>query len=129
MCNKLKTIKMENKLTVITGPKNSGKTLKAKEIALTFKENEVSWNLYPMNYISRMLNYWEAITKAATKLVVIDEIDDELFLFSMIMLFKHKKLANKKMNLILVCEKNIDQDKWYRITLLHNIDCEFINLK
>jgi predicted AAA+ superfamily ATPase len=129
MCNKLKKIKMENKLTIITGPKNSGKTLKAKEIALTFKENEVSWNLYPMNYISRMLNYWEAITKAATKLVVIDEIDDELFLFSMIMLFKHKKLANKKMNLILVCEKNIDQDKWYRITLLHNIDCEFINLK
>jgi AAA15 family ATPase/GTPase len=120
---------MENKLTIITGPKNSGKTLKAKEIALTFKENEVSWNLYPMNYISRMLNYWEAITKAATKLVVIDEVDDELFLFSMIMLFKHKKLANKKMNLILVCEKNIDQDKWYKITLLHNIDCEFINLK
>jgi hypothetical protein len=120
---------MENKLTIITGPKNSGKTLKAKEIALTFKENEVSWNLYPINYISRMLNYWETITKAITKLVVIDEVDDELFLFSMIMLFKHKKLANKKMNLILVCEKNIDQDKWYRITLLHNIDCEFINFK
>lgn len=122
----IKTINMTNKLTIITGAKNSGKTLKAKEIALNYNTNEVLWALQPMQYVSKMLNYWQTLIKPNIKLVIIDDIDDEIFLYSMMSLFKYKKLTKVNCDIILVCEKNIDETKWYKIKMLHDIDCEFI---
>jgi AAA15 family ATPase/GTPase len=121
--------KMEAKLTIITGPKNSGKTLRAKEMALQFKDDEVVWELQPMEYVSRMLNYWESIIKHNTKLIIIDDIDDEIFLYSIMSLFKYKALTKVKSNIVLVCEKNIDANKWYKVKMLHNIKCDFINIE
>jgi dissimilatory sulfite reductase (desulfoviridin) alpha/beta subunit len=119
---------MKNKLTIIIGPKNSGKTLKAKEIALNYNSDEVVWTLQPLQYVSKMLNYWDAIIKPKTKLVVIDDIDDEIFLYSMMSLFKYKKLTKVKTDIVLVCDRNITEMKWVKIKILHNIDCEFIIL-
>jgi hypothetical protein len=116
---------MKNKLTIIIGPKNSGKTLKAKEIALNYNSDEVVWTLQPLQYVSKMLNYWDAIIKPKTKLVVIDDIDDEIFLYSMMSLFKYKKLTKVKTDIVLVCDRNITEMKWVKIKTLHNIDCVF----
>lgn len=98
--------KMEAKLTIITGPKNSGKTLRAKEMALEYKNDEVVWQQQPSEYVSRTLVYWAYIIKPNTKMVVIDDIDDEIFLYNLMLLYKYKKLAKLKINMVLVCEKH-----------------------
>lgn len=120
--------KMEAKLTIITGPKNSGKTLRAKEMALEYKNDEVVWQQQPSEYVSRTLVYWAYIIKPNTKMVVIDDIDDEIFLYNLMLLYKYKKLAKLKINMVLVCEKNIDESKWVKNSRANGIDAWWLNL-
>ena len=119
---------MEAKLTIITGPKNSGKTLRAKEMALEYKNDEVVWQQQPSEYVSRTLVYWAYIIKPNTKMVVIDDIDDELFLYNLMLLYKYKKLAKLKISMVLVCEKNIDESKWVKNARANGIDAWWLNL-
>jgi archaellum biogenesis ATPase FlaH len=121
---------MESRLFVITGPKNSGKSLKAKELALGFNDNEISYQLQPFEYISRTLEYFKTITSRKTKILVIDDINDTVFLFGMMMLYKYKRLhfENKKLSIVLVCEPNIDHNKWMDLAVEHKIESSFINL-
>jgi hypothetical protein len=119
---------MEAKLTIITGPKNSGKTLRAKEMALQFKNDEVIWELQPMEYVSRIMVYWAEIIKPNTKMVVIDDIDDEIFLYNLMLLYKYKNLAKIKVSMVLVCERNINENKWVKNASANGIEAWWLNL-
>lgn len=120
---------MEAKLTIITGPKNSGKTLRAKEMALKFKNDEVIWELQPMEYVSRIMVYWAEINKPNTKMIVIDDIDDEIFLYNLMLLYKYKNLAKIKVSMVLVCERNINENKWVKNASANGIEAWWLNLK
>lgn len=119
---------MEAKLTIITGPKNCGKTLRANQFRLDCDDDKVVFTKQPEEYVSRVLDYWASIVKSNTKLVIIDDIDDEIFLYNMMLLYKHKKLAKMGISLVLVCEKNIKERKWVRNSVDHNIECYFIGI-
>jgi hypothetical protein len=119
---------MESKLTIITGPKNSGKTLRAKEMALEYKNDEVVWQQQPFEYVSRTLVYWAEIIKPNTKMVVIDDIDDEIFLYNLMLLYKYKKLAKLKVSMVLVCERNINEAKWVKNARANGIEAWWLNL-
>ena len=119
---------MEAKLTIITGPKNCGKSLKASEIASECDIDKVVYTEQPTEYVSRVLDYWADIVKPNTNMVIIDDIDDEIFLYNMMLLYKHKKLAKMGISMILVCERNIKGFKWVRNAVDHNIKCDFINI-
>lgn len=119
---------MDSKLTIITGPKNCGKTLRANQFRLDCDDDKVVFTKQPDEYVSRVLDYWAAIVKSNTKLVIIDDIDDEIFLYNMMLLYKHKKLAKMGISLVLVCEKNIKERKWVRNSVDHNIECYFIGI-
>jgi hypothetical protein len=119
---------MEAKLTIITGPKNSGKTLRAKEMALEYKNDEVVWQQQPFEYVSRTLVYWAEIIKPNTKMVVIDDIDDEIFLYNLMLLYKYKKLAKLKVSMVLVCERNINEAKWVKNARANVIKAWWLNL-
>jgi len=119
---------MEAKLTIITGPKNSGKTLRAKEMALKFKNDEVIWELQPMEYVSRIMVYWAEIIKPNTKMIVIDDIDDEIFLYNLMLLYKYKNLAKIKVSMVLVCERNINENKWVKNASSNGIEAWWLNL-
>jgi hypothetical protein len=119
---------MEAKLTIITGPKNSGKTLRAKEMALQFKNDEVIWELQPMEYVSRIMVYWAEIIKPNTKMVVIDDIDDEIFLYNLMILYKYKNLAKIKVSMVLICERNINENKWVKNASANGIEAWWLNL-
>jgi hypothetical protein len=119
---------MEAKLTIITGPKNSGKTLRAKEMALQFKNDEVIWELQPMEYVSRIMVYWAEIIKPNTKMVVIDDIDDEIFLYNLMLLYKYKNLSKIKVSMVLVCERNINENKWVKNASANGIEAWWLNL-
>jgi hypothetical protein len=119
---------MEAKLTIITGPKNSGKTLRAKEMALQFKNDEVIWELQPMEYVSRIMVYWAEIIKPNTKMVVIDDIDDEIFLYNLMLLYKYKNLAKIKVSMVLICERNINENKWVKNASANGIEAWWLNL-
>lgn len=118
---------MEAKLTIITGPKNSGKTLMAIEIASQSDIDKVVYTEQPKEYVSRVLDYWAGIVNSSINMVVIDDIDDEIFLYNMMLLYKHKKLARAGISMVLVCERNINERKWVRNSVDHNINCNFIN--
>jgi hypothetical protein len=120
--------KMDAKLTIITGPKNCGKTLRANQFTLDCDIDKVVCVKQPEEYVSRVLDYWASIVKSNTRLVIIDDIDDEIFLYNMMLLYKHKKLAKMGISLVLVCEKNIKERKWVRNSVDHNIECYFIGI-
>ena len=119
---------MDAKLTIITGPKNCGKTLRANQFRLDCDDDKVIFTKQPDEYVSRVLDYWAAIVKSNTKLVIIDDIDDEIFLYNMMLLYKHKKLARMGISMVLVCDRNIKEFKWVRNAVDHNIKCDFINI-
>lgn len=119
---------MDAKLTIITGPKNCGKTLRANQFRLDCDDDKVVFIKQPDEYVSRVLDYWAAIVKSNTKLVIIDDIDDEIFLYNMMLLYKHKKLAKMGISMVLVCDRNIKEFKWVRNAVDHNIKCDFINI-
>jgi hypothetical protein len=119
---------MEAKLTIITGPKNCGKTLRAYQFTQDCDDDKVVFTKQPNEYVSRVLDYWAEIVKSNTKLVIIDDIDDEIFLYNMMLLYKHKKLAKMGISLVLVCDRNIKERKWVRNATDHNIKCYFIGI-
>lgn len=121
---------MESRLILITGPKNSGKTLKAKEISLNFNENEIVWKTQPNEYVSSIVDYYKSITTKKTRLLIFDDVSDEMFLFNLMLLYKYKFLTfeNKKLSIIIVCEPNINKNKFMDLAIAHKIESMHYNL-
>lgn len=121
---------MESRLIIITGHKNSGKTSKAKEIAKSFLDNEIVWQTQPKEYISSIIDYYKSITTPKIKLLVFDDVGDEMFLFNLMLLYKYKFITfgNKKFSIVIVCEPNINKDKYMDMAVAHKIESMFIEL-
>jgi hypothetical protein len=97
-------------------------------MALEYKNDEVVWQQQPFEYVSRTLVYWAEIIKPNTKMVVIDDIDDEIFLYNLMLLYKYKKLAKLKVSMVLVCERNINEAKWVKNARANGIEAWWLNL-
>jgi hypothetical protein len=61
-------------------------------------------------------------------MVVIDDIDDEIFLYNLMLLYKYKKLAKLKVSMVLVCERNINEAKWVKNARANGIEAWWLNL-
>lgn len=120
---------MESNLLIFTGPKNSGKSLKAKNVILNYKEHQVVNISEPLNDIDKLVVYFNDIVKESTKLIVIDDIRNIHFLFNIMLLYKYKKAMYKSrnINIILICDYNIDEKKVVKLAVNHNIDCRFLS--
>jgi hypothetical protein len=120
---------MQSNLMIFNGPKNSGKTLKAKEIALDYNENELIFVSEPLYEVDKILIYFNKFVNKNTKLIVIDDIRNIFFLFNIMFLYKYKKSLYKarNINIILICDENIDEKKVVKLAVNHKIDCHFLN--
>lgn len=121
---------MESRLILITGPKNSGKTSKGNEISLNFIDDEIVKKTQPKEYVSSILDYYKSIVTKKTKLIIFDDVNDEVFLFNLMLLYKYKFLTfeNKKLSIVIICEPNINNEKWMDIAVAHNIESMNYNL-
>ena len=65
-----------------------------------------------------------------TRLLIFDDVSDEMFLFNLMLLYKYKFLTfeNKKLSIIIVCEPNINKNKFMDLAIAHKIESIHYNL-
>jgi hypothetical protein len=111
------------KLTVISGPRDSGKTLKAKEIALDFHKDEVVW-IQPINILRDQMpninGFYFNMCNKNTKLIIFDDVQNAETLNFYIALSKYSSLTvHKQMfhpfeitpRFIIVCDSNVQKSQ------------------
>lgn len=115
-------------ITVIIGGKNTGKTLKAKELSLGFKNDEIFWDLQPFEYLSSIREFYQNKIKRKTKILIVDECNDSIFISNLILLSKYNHLMSNfgKFNIIIICDDNIKAADIQKKSLNLKIDLDII---